>query len=349
MHVWVARDKASEWKVIDAFAARGELPFRLVMEAVSEPLMPTGRGRSKTPDQVIDRLCDRLAHIARFGRVLVDLENLMLELSGADVARLADRMAARFISDGSEVVPVVRTSRPAPLAGAILNWARRSGTGLAIRTSGVTSLPEKSARVAQLAESSALPADIIDLIADAEDLPSHVPLVNFANALPLSRTSRSWSVVAGSFPAGIAELSADIHEHILERTEWLSYVEQLPTLVGQRIPAFGDYATQHARYLPSKPFAPSPSVRYSTADSYVVLRGRRNLPNAHAQFIGHARFLRQQPYFCEIVRTSGDEYVERIAVGSNGTGNGTTWREASLSRHVSLVVAQVMALPAVPV
>jgi len=170
-----------------------------------------------------------------------------------------------------------------------------------------------------------------------DQLPS---IRELAAAFPVSQRCRRWVQLAGSFPPSITQLSPEEYEHFIERREWTQYVSAIESTDTSRLPSYGDYATQPARYEVSPPFRASPTVRYTLAERFVVLRGRLNLPDAAQQYVGHARYLEGFAEFAEIVRTPGDEYVARIATGLHRTGNGTTWRVASLSRHVHVACVQ---------
>jgi hypothetical protein len=186
----------------------------------------------------------------------------------------------------------------------------------------------------------------IDLIVDAQDLPRAVSHEQLRAHFPVSASSRTFAVVAGSFPAQITSLNPDIYEHRLDRGEWSTWKEEVAGANGDRVPVYGDYATQAATYAPSPGFPGSPSIRYTTADGYVVIRGRRGRVQDgidYSQYIGHARYLRDRPYFAVPTLTLGDEYVLRIATEGNGSGNATTWRIASLQRHLELVANDMQA------
>jgi hypothetical protein len=184
----------------------------------------------------------------------------------------------------------------------------------------------------------------IDFVVDAQDLPRTYTHSDLRAAFQVCDDVRTWSVVAGTFPQGITHLSPDQYEHAQDRDEWLVWCEEVLGAQGNRLPLYGDFATQSAIYSVSPSFPGSPSVRYSTGTKFIVLRGRGSAAGDtvdYSQYIGHARYLRSRKYFRDFVGTGADGYVERIALGTNGTGNQTTWRLASLGRHLELVAAQM--------
>ncbi|MBX9929921.1 MAG: beta family protein, partial [Gemmatimonadaceae bacterium] len=342
----VVRDKSSEWKAIRGSESAARLPMGILAEAVCEPMnRPEGR-RSDAPDAVVTRLAVRIGELHDHSWVAADLHNLLLLLSPSDVATLIP-ILGRFGSGGNSVpIPVVRTSSPPAVRQAVYDLAQRLGKGLVLRVDGVNHLG-RSVKVAEtIALESGVAAQDIDLIVDAKDLPRYVPLVELHDSFPVIPSCRSWTFLSGTFPGSITDLSPSTLLHTLDRTEWSSYSEQILNLGGRRVPWFGDYATQPAEYQPSAPFRPSPTLRYTTAGGYLVLRGRRDAPEGSTQYIGHARVLQSHPEFGSVVSGDSEAYTRRIASGTCGTGNPETWRVASLQRHTAVACAQEAAVRA---
>lgn len=340
MYLYVARDKASEWRAIQGLSSPRGLPCAVLVEAVCEPLRRAGKTLSSAPDAVVTRLATRVGALGSSNWVAADLDNLLLDLSAADVAMLVP-LLGRFAPMGVLTpLPVVRTSTPGVVRAATYDLARRLGRGLVIRVDGVNQLEQRSIAVASIAKEAGVPPHQIDVVVDAQNTPRFIPIDVLHDSIDLIGSCRSWTFLSGTFPAGVTHLTPKILLHRLDRAEWDTYQAQVLTLGRRRVPHFGDFATQSAVYSPSDPFRPSPSVRYTTADGYLVLRGKRDAPEGHKQFIGHARVLVTLPEFAAVTEGSAEAYVRWIATGANGTGNGTTWRIASLQRHVTLAVAQ---------
>jgi hypothetical protein len=337
MFVWAMRDKGSEWKTIDNFLASGTVPFTPLVEAVCEPILYSGRN----PVTMVSQLARKMGPLAAAGRVWIDLGHLLRVLPPNDVAELHQVIRGELGFFARVVTPVVHTSSPSPVIDAAVAWAHDLGSGVCIRIDGVTRINEKAETVRDIVNAAELAAPEIDLILDAQDLPRAVQYDVLPDAFPVSRGARNWVILAGSFPASITEMKPDDYEHIRERGEWINWRDEASQSMSGRFPIYGDYATQAPVYTPSPPFPGSPSVRYTTADNYIVLRGRRGTVTDFGQYIGHALYLREQPYFREVAGTPGDLYVERIALRTQGTGNATTWRIASLERHLHVVATQI--------
>lgn len=335
MFVWAMRDKGSEWKAMQAFLAAGQLPFTPLVEAVCEPVIYQG----KNPVTVVSDFGRKVAPLTESGRVWVDLHNLLLTFSANDVAELYEVFRASVGPLSHLITPVVRTSSPAEVRDAAFAWAQEYGPGICIRVEGVGYVEDKAKDVAGIVVASGFKPSSIDLIFDAQDLPRVVSHRVLRDLFPISQEARNWVVLGGSFPTSITDMKPDDYEHKWERREWTAWRDEMEGMATSRRPLYGDYATQPPIYVPSPPFPGSPSVRYTAGEEYVVLRGRRAA--GAGQYIGHALYLREQEYYKEVVETPGDLYIDGIALRTKGTGNATTWRIASLERHLHVVGAQV--------
>lgn len=342
--VWVARDKGSEWKTIHSLQYMGELPFRLLVEAVCEPFIPNRKGLTLTPNTVASRLARNLAKASMSGPVWIDFGNLtaLRTFSGADIALMLDllRVHAEAGGWGHLIVPVVRTTSELSMVNAVARWAARLDSGICIRVMGANGLAAKATFVNAVLESSGLDHNQIDLVIDAQDLPSVASQQQLADAFALSQSSRTWAIIAGTFPSAVTHLSADDYIHLLPRTEWMEFSSDRSLGSGKRTPLYGDYATQGSLYAPSPGFGASATIRYTAGDDYLVLRGHGGTKADFKQYIGHARFLVAHASYRDVTGSPAEAYIEKIARGESGTGNATTWRVASLQRHLSVVAAQ---------
>src|SRR3989454_702476 len=338
------RDKGSEWITMRRFLEAGRLPFTPLVEAVCEPYLTGTGGSLKSPVEVLEALGNKVAPLTDSGRAWIDLGHLTRLFSASDVSKL-HRVVRKTSGLATHLVtPVVRTSSPGEVVEAVFAWAREERSGICIRVDGGTHLSQKARQVTTIVKESRLREGDIDLVFDAQDLPRAVSHEALSDAFPIGQGARTWTVLAGTFPPSITAMSPDVYQHIRDRDEWLAWREEITQSGSGRTPIYGDYATQPALYTPSPPFPGSPSVRYTTGERYVVLRGRGGSGSRgpdYTQYVGHALYLTQQQYFCDVVTTGGDAYVQQIASRTYGTGNLTTWRVASLQRHLSVVAAQV--------
>src|SRR4029079_12244350 len=99
---------------------------------------------------------------------------------------------------------------------------------------------EKSSRVIDIIRASGLAPDCVDLILDAQDLPRAIGYEEMADAFPISQITRSFVVLAGTFPQSITDMDPNIYEHIRERGEWTTWREEMQREGSWRKPIYGD-------------------------------------------------------------------------------------------------------------
>ena len=192
-----------------------------------------------------------------------------------------------------------------------------------------------------------VPRNEVDLVLDLGAVDSEVAVrggarlvTSLMRDLPSITDWRSVTVASGAFPVDLSQFSPNV---IGERPRLDA---QLFDLVrGRRLPRqpdYGDYAIAHPLLTTGVPFSPPPQLRYTTADHWLVLKGRRNDPRANAQFHDICTRIAAHPEFAGIPLGQADA---RIAAGSpQGPGNGTTWRMLGTTHHLDLVAMRLTTL-----
>ncbi|MFC3892302.1 beta family protein [Lentzea rhizosphaerae] len=109
-----------------------------------------------------------------------------------------------------------------------------------------------------------------------------------------------------------------------------------------RIPLYGDYAITYPLWTSGPPFAPAPQLRYTLADRWLVLKGRKNDPRGNEQFYDVCERIAGHPEFAGAALGYADA---RIAdPRAQGPGNGATWREIGTAHHLDLVARRITTL-----
>jgi len=146
---------------------------------------------------------------------------------------------------------------------------------------------------------------------------------------------------SGAFPADLSGLQpwtmgeparydAALFDHLRQR-------RRIP-----RIPTYGDYAVAHP-FLPTGPaFPPAPSLRYTVADKWLTLKGRRNDPRGHDQFYDICDMVAGHPEFVGVALGLADARI--AASRQEGPGNASTWREIGTTHHLDYVVQRLTTL-----
>jgi hypothetical protein len=193
----------------------------------------------------------------------------------------------------------------------------------------------------------AQPADI-DLILDLRELneadsADPAPTLDLIDRVPEINKWRSFTVAGTSFPANLTGLPPSEASHV-PRGEWLlrrSLHSRRASL--KRVPNFGDYGISNPEPSEVDPriMRPSASVRYTTDESWIVLKGKNLRDHGYSQFHELCRKLTARSEYCGIEFSWGDEYISECANEREGTGNLTTWRKVGTSHDLAFVVRQL--------
>ena len=165
---------------------------------------------------------------------------------------------------------------------------------------------------------------------------------NLFKRIPLIGGWRTLTVIGGGFPQDLTGLS--VGEYLLPRVEWSLWKSSQQTNPSRKA-TFGDYATLHPNLLaPFGGMNPTASIRYTTDDDWVVMRGealRKKGSAGFAQFPANARSLMDRSEFCGEEFSYADKYIFDRPVYADKPGNLTTWVTVGVNHHLTFVVRQL--------
>lgn len=151
---------------------------------------------------------------------------------------------------------------------------------------------------------------------------------------------RSVTVAAGAFPVDLSQFTAWV---VGERPRFDAQL--FDAVRSKRLPRevdFGDYGIGHPVLASGQAFLPPPQLRYTTAENWLVLKGRKNDPQGNSQFQKICELIAARPDFVGARLGKADA---RIAEGSpQGPGNGTTWRQIGTTHHLDFVAMRLTSL-----
>jgi hypothetical protein len=252
---------------------------------------------------------------------------------------------------GLRLIPVVaRVSQPSYLSIASAH-AVASGHGAALRlfVSDFDDEVDLDTEVDRVLHALRLgPADI-DLIVDLEEIKGDVPRTtlivrSLAPLLPHRADWRRVILAAASFPQDLSELEAESVRN-LERVEWSLWrrLQQRPDRMLRPNMLFGDYAIAHPepREMDPRMMRMSASIRYTTRDSWLIVKGRNVRQWGFDQYYSLCEVLVQQPTYSGPTFSWADQYIAQCAERRVGPGNATTWRKVGTNHHLTLVASQL--------
>lgn len=253
-------------------------------------------------------------------------------------------------STGLEAQPVVRLGDP---EAALVDAGRANeedGRGLTIRLVGEDldeDAEDVDAAVNALLATARADRASADLLLDLGPVDGDIAVRGGASlvrallrGLEDVQEWRSVTVAAGAFPLDLSQFTPDV---IGERPRFDAQL--FDAVRSKRLPRdidYGDYAIAHPVLTTGPAYPPPPQLRYTTAENWLVLKGRRNDPRGNAQFQRICELIAQRPDFVGARLGRADA---RIADGSKeGPGNGTTWRAVGTTHHLDFVAARLTTL-----
>ena len=250
---------------------------------------------------------------------------------------------------GLQLVPVIGLVRE-DHREACCEVIARDGRGVCLRLQREDfAEPGLDEQVAALLDTLGVSAVDTDLILDLRALNSAeiATLVTtvpaFIRSVPLIKRWRSFAMTATGFPENLIGLTPSAPSSIprLEWTLWRSVIAGGRTL--PRLPVFGDYAIAHPQPSEVDPriMRPSASIRYTTSNTWLILKGRNLRDYGYEEFHEVCRQLIRRPEYSGPEFSWGDRYIQDCAHRRTGTGNLTTWRKVGTSHHLAFVTGQL--------
>jgi len=352
IYVPVLKGKEGEYAALEALPANVRTDLMPLIEVSDVPYDYANEGSTKSLDQHVSGIADRLRKCWHDRPLYLDLPWFEGEerLSSGEVALKA---VLRDCSErGVKAVPVVSRKKSPDYLAAAGSYSTSVRSGICIRLV-----------VADFEEDVDLEAEIdrllglagggdtsqIDLVLDLEDLgPDTGRALLVARSLfSMIPTKDKWRrivLVAASFPEDLSDVDAATIT-TLPRREWDLWktLQRRQGLLPRRDLIFGDYGIAHPipKELDPRTMRMSASIRYTTAKNWLVLKGRNVRQYGFDQYFELCKALVERPEYLGRDFSWGDQYISDCAEGMTGPGNATTWRKVGTNHHLTMVAEQV--------
>src|SRR6478609_5852605 len=310
------------------------------------------------PDKTIDEHLAKVAvnfekAIGPYHRFFVDLL-WILESERMEDGSLPVNYVFNTARDlGLLAVPVINLVRGDDFLGGVREIIQEDERGVALRIQREDfeefddlerAMLEALSKVSALPEETDLILDLRSILAPRQfDVDSLVELIQ---STPRITDWRTFTLSGTAFPENLSGLPPS-DSTLLERTEWRLYrALRSRRRELKRMPTFGDYTISHteAPEVDYRIMRPSASIRYTTDESWLILKGRNLRSNGFGQFYQVCRDLRARPEYSGRGFSWGDRKISDCADERNGTGNLTTWRKVGTSHHLVFAVGQIASL-----
>jgi hypothetical protein len=312
---------------------------------------------SKTIDEHLSPFAKRVVKKWGTGRCLVDFLRVP---SGELFSDRRDRVATvleELRSSGCQVTPVTGLTRSGTYQKAVGRAAHRDKFGLCIRIN-----LEEAARstlrgaIDGFLRALDLPPEDCDIVLDL-GAPNFIPIAGFAKLIgtvipriPRLARWRTFTVLGTSFPSTMAEIKRS--PAMIPRHEWVLYRKLVADLsaTSSRLPTFGDYTINHPDViaLDMRLLKPTATIRYTTDDAWLIVKGTNVRDNKFGQYRDHCRTVLESPAYMGAAFSKGDAYIADCAAGRVGTGTLTVWRRVGTNHHLEKVARDISNLFGLP-
>jgi len=283
-------------------------------------------------------------------RLLLDAGLLTTEVELRDGVGAVGFSVAAAADHGVEVTPIVRLN-DGPLARRdAATWHADTRRGIAVRLSAeeldedAQDIDEALTELLQGLGVDRRDADLVlDLGPVAGDLMVRAHSRLAADVLRELSGAQEWREVivsSGAFPADLSAYPAWVLGEP-PRYDAALYDQLRQRRRVPRQPVFSDYAVTHP-ILAGIAHRPSPQLRYTVADRWLVLKGRLNDPQSHAQFYDVCETIASHADFVGAALGRADARIANSRGG--GPGNASTWREVGTTHHLDYVVQRITTL-----
>ncbi len=252
-------------------------------------------------------------------------------------------------------IPVTGLSRDGPYQSSVQNVLNIHHQGACLRlTNDDLKHPEFAQSIDTTLKFLKLSPDMVDIFVDFQITDQHAPTFDtLCNLIPNINKWRNFIVASGSFPEDLSKLHKN-DVHYLDRTDWISWKDQVTSKQLPRMPIYSDYTIQHAKYIRREGIAyPSASIRYTSDDYWLIMRGeairREGDGPGSAQWQANAVLLCDMPEYCNHTFSKGDKYIKEISLQHKETGSTETWLRAGINHHMTFVVRQISNLSGISI
>ncbi len=164
-------------------------------------------------------------------------------------------------------------------------------------------------------------------------------------SVPHLKRWRSFILGATAFPVDLIGLPPS-EISLIPRSEWILWRDLVARRLVPRLPTFADYGIAHPQPSEVDPrvMRASASIRYTTDESWLILKGKNLKDHGYSQFHQVSRNLLNDPHYSGPQFSWGDRYINECARGRASCGNLTTWRKVGTSHHIAYVRQQLATL-----
>lgn len=340
----VLKWKRGEQSALAQLFASDKALVRPLLEILSDTLEVDQSGH----DPYV-KLVEQISKAWGTGPAFVDLGGLEPDQQAPGGVHPVEHFFSLARGAGLHLIPVTGPYREAAFQAAVAAVAATDGHGVCMRvTQDEVFEPNFNTDLMAATHSAGVAPGNVELVLDWQAIAENqqgstaAAVSGIITALPQLAAWRTVTFAASSFPKTLQGIGVGVGS--IQRTEWLAWLRLRSNPGIHRTILFGDYTAQSPEFDPANRFLGSAAIRYTTTDSWLIVRGRKLAGAAYGgftQFVGLSQQVVAHPVYCGPAFSHGDDYIHQCATGAVSTGNLTTWKTVATNHHVTFVVRQL--------
>lgn len=285
--------------------------------------------------------------------IAIDMPSGMLELNMQDGRSPITYIYEECRAANINIEPTVCLGHPIAHINAARDVIRDGAPGVCLRIQVDDFESDDIAQdIADLLETLQISEEQVDLILDFKSIEAGNHSV-FAMAvrgsmsmIPNMNDWRTLALASTAFPQNLSGIESNMISEIT-RSDWLLWKGIHDKPGSLRIPVYSDYGISHPEIpdLDPRIMRASASIRYTTEDKWLIVKGRGVRMAGYDQFRQLCRALVAREEYDRPEFSAGDRFISECASGEGGVGNLTTWRRVGTNHHVKRVLHQIANLP----
>jgi hypothetical protein len=348
IYVPIVKGKEGEFAALEALYEDARSGVTPLIELAGVPFDYVNDRPAKELHDHLSGVAERLKKAWGTGREMyVDIPWAHDEEVLADGRVAIDAVLEDCRASDLTVVPVITRNKSSQYVSAVARHAP-SNVCLRLMLDDFAEEVDLDSDLNRIVATIGLEAAAVDLVLDLGDLGKDgrdLIVARYAlGAVPRVEDWRRVILAAASFPEDLSAVDAAT-VRMLPRREWLLWttLQRKPKQLQRPDLIYSDYGIAHPvpRELDPRVMRMSASIRYTTAESWLVVKGRNVRQFGFEQYFELARTLTQRAEYSGAGFSWGDSYIAQCAAGTSGPGNATTWRKVGTNHHISFVVSQL--------
>ncbi|MCE5301600.1 MAG: beta family protein [Planctomycetaceae bacterium] len=297
------------------------------------PLFEVHKHRTMSAVEYAPELCEDLASV--WGTDLPFFMDTTWLHGATGDAEIIHAVFESARNSGLQAIPVVRRGYDDATYTEIQAIVAEDGLGYLLRL--LSNTISDAATINDIVQHIGVPISSAHLMVDYRTVSMNLPI-----DLPQIPNLSQWQTLiaaSGVFPASVSGIPIG-NWNIIQRNDWMSWIEQLTSGQLPRQPAFSDYAMRSPG-APSDFGDPSVNLRYAKSAHWIVRVGGRFKQGHAPDMFRICQELVARPEFDGQNFSVGDQAIFEVATQVSGPGAPQQWLQWCMNHHIEFTSQEI--------